>query len=91
MANSEEGEGGLREVCISFFVTGPHHPNHKKLMVINNLQTEFNLLIVIVLTRDSKNIVIFAQIARFIFMRAYVRSQPSDSLVFHYAVHHINN
>ena len=42
-------------------------------MVINNLQTEFRLLVAIVHTRDSNNIAICAQVPRLhreIFMRA---------------------
>ena len=38
--------------------------NHKKLMVIHNLQTDFCLLIATVHTRDFKHIVISADIAR---------------------------
>ena len=46
-------------------------------MVIHNLQAEFRLLIAIVHTRVSKNIVICAEIARLnreIFMRVCVRT-----------------
>ena len=40
------------------------HTNHKELMVIHNLQTEFRLLIAIVYTTDSKNISICRQVTR---------------------------
>ena len=44
-------------------------------MMIHNLQTEFRLLVAIVHTRDSKNIVICTEVPHFhreIFMRACV-------------------
>ena len=56
------------------------HTNHKKLMVIHNLQTEFRLICDIVHTRDYKNIYICAQITplhRKIFIRVCACTIPA--------------
>ena len=56
------------------------HTNHKKLMVIHNLQTLFRCLVAIVHTKDLKNIFLLVEKARYLTHRFSLTDHPWDQI-----------